>query len=46
MMKFNLKDFRDKLNVEPPARTTPGLSEVAMAKLGVKKMALKGLTSI
>ena len=41
-MKFNLKDFRDKLNVEPAAKTTPGFSDVAIAKIGVKKMAFRG----
>ena len=41
-MKFNLKDFRDKLNVEPQAKTTPGISDVAIVKIGVKKMAFRG----
>jgi len=42
MMKFNLKDFREKLNVEPPAKAAPGITDVAIAKIGVKKMAFRG----
>jgi hypothetical protein len=46
MMKFNLKEFREKLNVEPPpgapAKPAPGFSDVAVVKIGVKKMAFRG----
>ena len=46
MMKFNLKEFREKLNVEPPPgappKTNPGFSDVAVVKIGVKKMAFRG----
>ncbi len=47
MMKFNLKEFREKLNVEPPPGApakvaTPGFSDVAIVKIGVKKMAFRG----
>jgi hypothetical protein len=46
-MKFNLKEFREKLNVEPPPGApakvaTPGFSDVAIVKIGVKKMAFRG----
>ena len=50
MMKFNLKEFREKLNVEPPPgappKTTPGFSDVAVVKIGVKKMAFRGKSKI